>query len=120
MFGEHHYEGLPEELVPILVDNGVGEAQWQLALERIRMYEAHHRGRAPRQIIAKAMQSIGILGAGLRAILAAWSHTSPRDEGERGGNLRGTSFYNLPWESQVRGFKSARAMENSAEEQIYG
>ena len=107
MFGEHHYQNLPEEVVDILVDNGVGEAQWQLALNRIRMYEAHHHGRAPRQIVAKAMQSIGILGSGLRAILAAWSHTSPRDEGPRGGNLRGTSFYNLPWESQVRGFKSA-------------
>ena len=90
MFGDHHYENLPEEVVSILVDNGVGEAQWQQALAQTRRYEQFHSQRAPIGIIRKALKAAGIAGSVVGTLLKAWNGpVRKREENlERGTKLR--------------------------------
>lgn len=97
-------QDLTDYAIQILVDNGVGEGQWQEAIRRERELLAFTNNNAPEHLQKQAFVSAGIIGSALTAAWQVFTMTSERGERERGGNLRGRSFINLRWESQARGF----------------
>lgn len=92
-------QNLDEYEIELLVDNGVGEANWAIAAQQIEMYNRYHRGQSVKGAVQRALKAAGIFGTGAAAAWRAIQNIAAKTgETERIGNLRGgKSFYNSPW-----------------------
>lgn len=96
LFGDQQTNHLPEEVIEILVDQGIGAAQYEYIGRQMAAMRRHN---APRTMVERFFRTIGLSMSAASAAYTAWTHTSPREQGPRQGNIRttGTSFYNTPW-----------------------
>ena len=74
LFGEGQYENLPEEVIEVLVDNGIQAAQWEQIGRHINAVERHQQG--PRLI--RGLKNLGMGAGAVKLIWNAWNHMNQR------------------------------------------
>lgn len=85
LFGDEQYERLPEELIQVLVENGVAQAEWeQIGRLMGRRDQAGGRFRNTGPLIQK-LTALGLVGGALRAAFNAAVYPRKRSEGEMPG-----------------------------------
>lgn len=85
LFGDEQYERLPEELIQVLVENGVAQAEWeQIGRLMGRRDQAGGRFRNTGPLIQK-LTALGLVGGALRAAFNAAVYPRKRHEGEMPG-----------------------------------
>lgn len=115
LFGEDSIKDLPEEVVEILIENGVQQAQWAKLSEQIKVRETFGQRNSAANKFNRIARGLGLTGSAIATLWHTWYSLESKkvtgkkrlgeplpEENQRftsfhKGNPRGESFPNLSY-----------------------